>query len=168
MAVLQAASPVPPGTGCYGRPAEDGSVSCIQCRNGTHNSSECRGRMSSHPSSPPHPPACFSPGGHTSKFWRKARGSGLLSPNLGHCPSVGTHRAPYLSPHVPQSGLGQGQLCLHGHLPFSFPTHNCIWAASLAPRGSSSTDRCAPHSRRPRCTVPCEQEHRDAWAAECR
>ncbi|XP_065792070.1 uncharacterized protein C1orf159 homolog isoform X4 [Muntiacus reevesi] len=21
--------------------------------------------------------------------------------------------------------------------------------------------------RRPRCTVPCEQEHRDAWAAEC-
>ncbi|KAB0376635.1 hypothetical protein FD755_011079, partial [Muntiacus reevesi] len=31
------------GPGCYGRPAEDGSVSCIQCRNGTHNSSECRG-----------------------------------------------------------------------------------------------------------------------------
>ncbi|XP_070624525.1 uncharacterized protein C1orf159 homolog isoform X3 [Bos indicus] len=32
------------GPGCYGRPAEDGSVSCVQCRNGTHNSSECRGR----------------------------------------------------------------------------------------------------------------------------
>ncbi|XP_070330210.1 uncharacterized protein C1orf159 homolog isoform X3 [Odocoileus virginianus] len=32
------------GPGCYGHPAEDGSVSCIQCRNGTHNSSECRGR----------------------------------------------------------------------------------------------------------------------------
>ncbi|XP_059731319.1 uncharacterized protein C1orf159 homolog isoform X1 [Bos javanicus] len=31
------------GPGCYGRPAEDGSVSCVQCRNGTHNSSECRG-----------------------------------------------------------------------------------------------------------------------------
>ncbi|XP_020729334.1 uncharacterized protein C1orf159 homolog isoform X2 [Odocoileus virginianus] len=31
------------GPGCYGHPAEDGSVSCIQCRNGTHNSSECRG-----------------------------------------------------------------------------------------------------------------------------
>ncbi|OWK08293.1 hypothetical protein Celaphus_00011078, partial [Cervus elaphus hippelaphus] len=36
------------GPGCYGRPAEDGSVSCIQCRNGTHNSSECRGRMGPH------------------------------------------------------------------------------------------------------------------------
>uniref|UniRef100_A0A452FCQ0 Chromosome 1 open reading frame 159 n=1 Tax=Capra hircus TaxID=9925 RepID=A0A452FCQ0_CAPHI len=45
------------GPGCYGRPAEDGSVSCIQCRNGTHNSSECRGRMSFRPSSPPRPPA---------------------------------------------------------------------------------------------------------------
>ncbi|XP_028343817.1 uncharacterized protein C1orf159 homolog isoform X2 [Physeter macrocephalus] len=31
------------GPGCYGRRAEDGTVSCIRCRNGTHNSSECRG-----------------------------------------------------------------------------------------------------------------------------
>ncbi|XP_059797451.1 uncharacterized protein C1orf159 homolog isoform X12 [Balaenoptera ricei] len=29
--------------GCYGHRAEDGTVSCIRCRNGTHNSSECRG-----------------------------------------------------------------------------------------------------------------------------
>ncbi|KAJ8780584.1 hypothetical protein J1605_000627 [Eschrichtius robustus] len=28
---------------CYGHRAEDGTVSCIRCRNGTHNSSECRG-----------------------------------------------------------------------------------------------------------------------------
>ncbi|XP_061041183.1 uncharacterized protein C1orf159 homolog isoform X3 [Eubalaena glacialis] len=31
------------GPGCYGHRAEDGTVSCIRCRNGTHNSSECRG-----------------------------------------------------------------------------------------------------------------------------
>ncbi|XP_024615968.1 uncharacterized protein C1orf159 homolog isoform X10 [Neophocaena asiaeorientalis asiaeorientalis] len=28
---------------CYGHWAEDGTVSCIRCGNGTHNSSECRG-----------------------------------------------------------------------------------------------------------------------------
>ncbi|KAM9110557.1 uncharacterized protein C1orf159 homolog isoform 9-T17 [Megaptera novaeangliae] len=28
---------------CYGHRAEDGTVSCIRCRNGTQNSSECRG-----------------------------------------------------------------------------------------------------------------------------
>ncbi|KAM9110560.1 uncharacterized protein C1orf159 homolog isoform 12-T22 [Megaptera novaeangliae] len=31
------------GPGCYGHRAEDGTVSCIRCRNGTQNSSECRG-----------------------------------------------------------------------------------------------------------------------------
>nr|XP_031319614.1 uncharacterized protein C1orf159 homolog isoform X8 [Camelus dromedarius] len=30
------------GPGCYGRWSEDGTVSCVRCRNGTHNSSECR------------------------------------------------------------------------------------------------------------------------------
>uniref|UniRef100_A0A8C3VXZ1 Chromosome 1 open reading frame 159 n=1 Tax=Catagonus wagneri TaxID=51154 RepID=A0A8C3VXZ1_9CETA len=30
------------GPGCYGRWDEDGTVSCVRCRNGTHNSSECR------------------------------------------------------------------------------------------------------------------------------
>ena len=100
--------PLSPGTGCYGRPAEDGSVSCIQCRNGTHNSSECRGRMSFRPSSPPRPPACFSPGAHTSEFWRKGWGSRLLSPILGHCPPVGTPGVPSLSPYVPQSSCGAG------------------------------------------------------------
>ncbi|XP_029071795.1 uncharacterized protein C1orf159 homolog isoform X6 [Monodon monoceros] len=28
---------------CYGHRAEDGTVSCIRCRTGTHNSPECRG-----------------------------------------------------------------------------------------------------------------------------
>ncbi|XP_066875918.1 uncharacterized protein C1orf159 homolog isoform X2 [Kogia breviceps] len=31
------------GPGCYGHRAEDGTVRCIRCRNGTHDSSECRG-----------------------------------------------------------------------------------------------------------------------------
>ncbi|XP_029071796.1 uncharacterized protein C1orf159 homolog isoform X7 [Monodon monoceros] len=31
------------GPGCYGHRAEDGTVSCIRCRTGTHNSPECRG-----------------------------------------------------------------------------------------------------------------------------
>uniref|UniRef100_A0A671EMQ2 Uncharacterized protein n=2 Tax=Rhinolophus ferrumequinum TaxID=59479 RepID=A0A671EMQ2_RHIFE len=39
------------GPGCYRRWNEDGSVSCVRCRNGTHSSSECK----SHLSSPPHP-----------------------------------------------------------------------------------------------------------------
>ncbi|EPY87985.1 hypothetical protein CB1_000203022 [Camelus ferus] len=33
------------GPGCYGRWSEDGTVSCVRCRNGTHNSSECRSRQ---------------------------------------------------------------------------------------------------------------------------
>uniref|UniRef100_A0A8D1D8X0 Uncharacterized protein n=1 Tax=Sus scrofa TaxID=9823 RepID=A0A8D1D8X0_PIG len=32
------------GPGCYGRWDEDGTVSCVRCRNGTHSSSECRSR----------------------------------------------------------------------------------------------------------------------------
>ncbi|XP_070367489.1 uncharacterized protein C1orf159 homolog isoform X2 [Equus asinus] len=32
------------GPGCYRHWNEDGSISCVQCRNGTYNSSECRGR----------------------------------------------------------------------------------------------------------------------------
>nr|XP_019567677.1 PREDICTED: uncharacterized protein C1orf159 homolog isoform X3 [Rhinolophus sinicus] len=39
------------GPGCYRRWNEDGSVSCVRCRNGTHSNSECK----SHLSSPPHP-----------------------------------------------------------------------------------------------------------------
>ncbi|XP_054439579.1 uncharacterized protein C1orf159 homolog isoform X1 [Pteronotus mesoamericanus] len=31
------------GPGCFRRWNEDGSASCVRCRNGTHNSSECRG-----------------------------------------------------------------------------------------------------------------------------
>ncbi|XP_070111402.1 uncharacterized protein C1orf159 homolog isoform X10 [Equus caballus] len=31
------------GPGCYRHWNEDGSISCVQCRNGTYNSSECRG-----------------------------------------------------------------------------------------------------------------------------
>nr|XP_045374602.1 uncharacterized protein C1orf159 homolog isoform X5 [Camelus bactrianus] len=30
------------GPGCYGRWSEDGTVSCVRCRNGTHNSSQSR------------------------------------------------------------------------------------------------------------------------------
>ncbi|XP_047646967.1 uncharacterized protein C1orf159 homolog isoform X3 [Phacochoerus africanus] len=32
------------GPGCYGRWDEDGTVSCVRCRNGTHSSSECSSR----------------------------------------------------------------------------------------------------------------------------
>ncbi|XP_014639258.1 PREDICTED: uncharacterized protein C1orf159 homolog isoform X2 [Ceratotherium simum simum] len=32
------------GPGCYRRWNEDGSVSCVRCRNGTYKGSECRGR----------------------------------------------------------------------------------------------------------------------------
>lgn len=156
-----------PGTGCYGRPAEDGSVSCVQCRNGTHNSSECRGRTSFRP--PPHPvlrPA--SPQGATPP---SAGGKGG---DPGCCPPSWDTVPPW-SPESPprvlmslRAAVGQGLLCLHGHLPFSFLGHSCIWAASLAPRGPpAALTAVLPHSCRPRCTVPCEQERRDAWVAEC-
>nr|KAF6268115.1 hypothetical protein mMyoMyo1_001763 [Myotis myotis] len=32
------------GPGCFRRWNADGSASCVRCRNGTHSSSECRGR----------------------------------------------------------------------------------------------------------------------------
>lgn len=61
-----------------------------------------------------------------------------------------------------RAAVGQGLLCLHSHLPFlaRATAYGCIsgsWGSS------SSTDRCAPPQLPAEwCTVPCEQEHRDA------
>ncbi|XP_042807161.1 uncharacterized protein C1orf159 homolog isoform X3 [Panthera leo] len=49
----------PCGPGCYRHRNEDGSISCVRCRNGTYHGSECRGRTSlpSRPAAPPTGPA---------------------------------------------------------------------------------------------------------------
>nr|XP_060481020.1 uncharacterized protein C1orf159 homolog isoform X3 [Panthera onca] len=49
----------PCGPGCYRHRNEDGSISCIRCRNGTYHGSECRGRTSlpGRPAAPPTGPA---------------------------------------------------------------------------------------------------------------
>ncbi|KAF0880720.1 RN223 protein, partial [Crocuta crocuta] len=45
----------PCGPGCYRHQNEDGSISCIQCGNGTHHSAECRGRPAAPPTRPTWP-----------------------------------------------------------------------------------------------------------------
>uniref|UniRef100_A0A667HI03 TNFR-Cys domain-containing protein n=1 Tax=Lynx canadensis TaxID=61383 RepID=A0A667HI03_LYNCA len=49
----------PCGPGCYRHRNEDGSISCVRCRNGTYHGSECRGRTSlpGRPAAPPTGPA---------------------------------------------------------------------------------------------------------------
>ncbi|XP_029802882.1 uncharacterized protein C1orf159 homolog isoform X1 [Suricata suricatta] len=47
----------PCGPGCYRHWDEDGSVSCVRCGNGTHRSSECRGRPAAPPTGPSGPAA---------------------------------------------------------------------------------------------------------------
>ncbi|XP_039104217.1 uncharacterized protein C1orf159 homolog isoform X3 [Hyaena hyaena] len=45
----------PCGPGCYRHQNEDGSISCIQCGNGTHHRAECRGRPAAPPTRPTWP-----------------------------------------------------------------------------------------------------------------
>ncbi|XP_026916597.1 uncharacterized protein C1orf159 homolog isoform X10 [Acinonyx jubatus] len=56
-ATCQSTSPC--GPGCYRHRNEDGSISCVRCRNGTYHGSECRGRTSlpGRPAAPPTGPA---------------------------------------------------------------------------------------------------------------
>ncbi|XP_059944745.1 uncharacterized protein C1orf159 homolog isoform X2 [Mesoplodon densirostris] len=108
------------GPGCYGHWAEDGTVSCIRCRNGTHNSSECRGCMSPRPS----PCLLLTKSPHLLQVLEERVGVLVVVPTPGPL-SLGGHLPGALSPSplAPRTAVGWGLLCPHGHLPVSFPAH---------------------------------------------
>lgn len=121
--------------GCYGRWDEDGTVSCVRCRNGTHSSSECRSRTSL----PPVPPAPFSrpcslpfhlPASHRGSIPPSSGGKGG---SRGFCPHTlpratapsGHPQKPSPSPLVPLDRCGARAALPPRPLPISFTAHNC-------------------------------------------
>lgn len=156
------------GPGCFRRRNEDGSASCVRCRSGPHNSSECRSRRLLS-TAPPHPPGLL-PTESTSP------GSGGAG---GGCPShlqgSGVPTLPW-TPLLPSLVSSQDSCRLRAALPPWSPfLVTPLGAASLAPWGASrgaharpSVNRHVPRSCWPGHTAPREQGHRDAWAAGSR
>ncbi|XP_032350750.1 uncharacterized protein C1orf159 homolog isoform X3 [Camelus ferus] len=95
------------GPGCYGRWSEDGTVSCVRCRNGTHNSSECRSPAPTALLPCSHWPGCTVP---CEQERRDARAAEFRGPSGGSLPLPG-HVPRELGPHPLRGHVLLPQAC---------------------------------------------------------